>query len=508
VSLDVLTPAQARDLFTARVGSDRVAAEPRAVDDILAGCAGLPLALAIAAARAVAQPRFPIAALADDLRGATTALDVLGLDDATDVRAVFTWSYRTLDPESAHLFRLLGLHPGPDLTVPAAASLAGTNVHRARAGLARLVRAHLVTEPAVGRYGLHDLLRVYAREQVAEHEDEERRRAALRRGLDHYLHTARPAALLMEPHRDQIAVPEPADGVATVRIDTAGQALDWFTRERLVLLNVVGRAIDEGFDAHAWRLTWAMTPFLQRHGYWADQIAIHGRALDAARRLGDPAAEGHVHRGLASAVAQLGRPDEGYAHNRTALRLFQRAGDRAAQARTHLSLAWLSELRGRVRDALDHARRARRLYAAIGHRVGLAQALNALGWYHALSGDLAECLIRCAQALELARQLDEREVQAWALDSLGYAHQRLGDHRRAIESYRESATLSAANDDPYSEGETLTRLGEALSAAGDARAANAAWRRAAELFDLLGHPDGDEVRARVFGDARVASTSG
>jgi len=168
LALDVLDRAGARELLTRRLGARRVAAEPEAVNEIIDRCARLPLTLALAAARAAARPQVPLTALAEQLRTTTGGgLAAFAVDDpATDVRAVFSWSYRTLTPEGARLFRVLGLHPGPDISAPAAASLAGIPVDRVDALLAELTRAHVLAEHAPGRYTFHDLLRAYATDRA------------------------------------------------------------------------------------------------------------------------------------------------------------------------------------------------------------------------------------------------------------------------------------------------------------------------------------------------------
>src|SRR5262249_51642734 len=158
--VDLLTADDARDLLARRLGADRVAAEPHAADHIIAACARLPLALTIAAARAAISPSFPLAAIAAELREASSALDPFdGGDRATDVGAVSPWSSRALPAPAARMFRLLGLHPGADITVAAAASLAEAPPGQARALLTELSRAHLLAEHAPGRYAFHDLLR-------------------------------------------------------------------------------------------------------------------------------------------------------------------------------------------------------------------------------------------------------------------------------------------------------------------------------------------------------------
>jgi hypothetical protein len=195
VSLDLLAADEARQLVASRLGTERVAAEAVAVDELIELCGRLPLALAVAVARAANDPHRSIADLVVELRDARGRLDALTGDDApTDIRAVFACSYRTLSPDAARLFRLLGLHPGPDLGIRAAASLAGVSPARARQLLTELAAVHLVTEHARDRYLLHDLIRRYAEERTQIDDAERERHAAISRLFDHYLHTAYTAA--------------------------------------------------------------------------------------------------------------------------------------------------------------------------------------------------------------------------------------------------------------------------------------------------------------------------
>ncbi|SCL31869.1 NB-ARC domain-containing protein [Micromonospora rhizosphaerae] len=167
LTLGLLSTDDARQMLARRLGPERVAAEPRSVDDIIARCAQLPLALAIVAARAATHPEFPLGMLVADLGDSSGGLEPFsGGDPSTDVRAVFSWSYRTLSPSAARLFRLLAVHPGPDIATTAAASLIGAPPGQVRPLLAELARAHLVTEHPAGRFAFHDLLRAYATELV------------------------------------------------------------------------------------------------------------------------------------------------------------------------------------------------------------------------------------------------------------------------------------------------------------------------------------------------------
>ncbi|WP_037700469.1 AfsR/SARP family transcriptional regulator, partial [Streptomyces scabiei] len=243
--LDLPSAADARATLAAHTGHDRLAAEPEATDEIVALCGRLPLALAIVATRAAARPNLPLTAVAAELRhsgnslaaftatGATpntltgpattgttpntptgpattkgtphaqtapdntrgtpthpaeapvTPADLTPTTESPDLRAAFARSYRRLPSESARLFRLLSLHPGPEFAPDTAAALAGLPARRARLLLDELADAHLLTEHAPGRYAQHDLLRVFAAELAAAYDSPEDRRAAGRRLLDH-----------------------------------------------------------------------------------------------------------------------------------------------------------------------------------------------------------------------------------------------------------------------------------------------------------------------------------
>jgi hypothetical protein len=281
LTLDLLTAADAWELLSRRLGPGRLAAEPGAAEEIIGLSARLPLALSVVAARAATYLGFPLATLADELRQARGGLDAFASGDiSTDVRAVFSWSYDLLSADAARLFRLLGLHPGPDTTLPAAASLAGLPVRRASPLLAELTRAHLVTQHAPGRYAFHDLLRAYASELAHTHDPSDARRVALHRVLDHYLHTAHRAELVLHPFRHAVNAGEPEPGVTPESINGHTQALAWFTTEHQVLLAAIRYASSQGFDTHTWQLAWAMTTFLHRRGHWQDASVTQFAALE------------------------------------------------------------------------------------------------------------------------------------------------------------------------------------------------------------------------------------
>ncbi|MGC4876040.1 BTAD domain-containing putative transcriptional regulator [Micromonospora sp. DT43] len=487
LTLGLLSRREARDLFVRRLGRQRVDAEPEAVEALVTSCAGLPLALSIVAARAVVQADIPLGDIAVELTDRCHALDVLADDDPfSDLRSVFSWSYDALTPQAAQLFRLLGLYPGPQVTTAAAASLVGVPPPRARLLLDELVRRQLLTMSSPGRYVCHDLLRAYAGYLV----DGSERAAATRRLLDHYLHTAHAAALVIEPHRDVISLPRPEKGVTVDAPTDAAHALRWFDTERSVLLAAVRYASDTNHDTHSWQLAWALTTFLSRASRWQDLAVTQEVALAAAQRDGDDLGQAHTHREWGLALNQLGRHQDAITQLHRAADLFRRLGDLPGQAQTFLYLGWVCDAHGRSIEGTRYDERALALFRQAGHKAGEAKALNALGWDRAQNGDHRAAIELCQRALILHDALGNQTGAARTWDSLGYAHHHLGDHREAVACYRRALALYEDNGDRYGEGETLTHLGTTHRAAGDLLAAVAAWRRALSRFGPENH---DEV---------------
>jgi tetratricopeptide (TPR) repeat protein len=497
--LDLLTEAEARELLERRLGPGRVAAEPDAARRIVGMCARLPLALALVAARAATHPTFRLAAVAAELADAASQPSEAGDSDDVigRVRAVFSWSYTTLTPAAARLFRLMGLHPGPDTTAPAAASLTGQPPAQVRRLLAELTRTGLVAEPVPGRYGFHDLLRAYATHLTQTVDSEQEREAATVRLLDHYTHTAHTADRHLNPTRDPIQVPltPPAPGAIPEQPTDQQAALRWLDAERPVLLATQQVAATGGRDTHAWQLAWTLDTVLYRRGRWHEWARAWQAALPAAGRLPHPAAA-TAHRLLGAAVTMLGDDEQARTHLQHALDLTTEAADPAGQANTHHSLGLLWARRGRPDRALNHAQQALTLYQATGHP-GQAHALNAVGWYHALLGDHTAALTYCQQALTLNQQLGNRDGQAHTWDSLGYAHHHLHHHTQAADCYQHAITLSRDLGDRYHEASTLTHLGDTHHAAGRPDAARTAWRQALDILTDLDHPDAAEVRATL-----------
>ncbi|MFC3994862.1 ATP-binding protein [Nocardiopsis sediminis] len=257
ITLGTLPDPDAVALVRAVTAGFRSADDDEKLSELARLCARLPLALRIAAERAVTRPHTGLDELIADLRDESALWDTLDTGDEEEsgaVRSVFSWSYRALPDDAARMFRLLGLHPGADFGIAAAAALAGISVRRARHLLDVLVGAHVLEQTAPDRFEFHDLLRAFASDQARQEEPRGGQEAALRRLLDWYLHTADAAQALVNPGEERVALDPPAEGVSPPAFSEYDQAVDWSERENTNFLPVVRAAEKAGFDRHAWQI--------------------------------------------------------------------------------------------------------------------------------------------------------------------------------------------------------------------------------------------------------------
>lgn len=499
LSLKPLTRYDSQQLLSIRLGADRVEAEPGAADRLIELCGGLPLALAITAARFAAADGTMLAAVADELTGARSRLDALDAGEAlADARTVFSWSFQGLSPAAAGTFLLVaGLHSGPDVSTAAGASLAGMLPDQIYQALRELIRACLLTEPAPGRYSCHDLLRSYADEQAGDLVGQREQHAARQRMFDHYLFTASAAALLMYPNLKPAAVGEPGSGVRPEPLADAHQARAWFHSEHRVLLSVIEAAAESGFGGHAWRIAWAFRTYLEWRGFWRDEVSCLRTALEAAQSVQDEAGQASIHWALDLAYARLGRYDDARHHNQQARVLYRRLDDPTAEANTHMSSAWAAEREGRCDDALADALQALDLFRVAGHPSGEAAALNNAAWFHAMLADYPEARDYGERAIKLTQRLDNRFIEANAWHTLGYIQHLTGAHGPAIACYRNALELMSKLGNRQNTSEVLDRLGDAFQATGDIVAARESWEQAVAILDGQHHPGAQVIQAKL-----------
>jgi tetratricopeptide (TPR) repeat protein/transcriptional regulator with XRE-family HTH domain len=486
VPLSLLAEQEARALLAERLGGARVAAEPDAVAEIIGCCAGLPLALAVVAARA-AQTSFSLSAYAGKLRDEN--LDGFGSgDEATDLRAVFTWSYQALSPAAARMFRLLGLHPGTEIGVPAAASAAATEISVARGALQELVRAHMINESAPGRFAFHDLLRAYAAEQVGEEE----RHDALQRLVAHYQHNSEHARAVARSFR----LPgNPPPGVVTVDHADSTAAFAWLRAETPALLAVIRSG--HGSPAATITMIRIVANVLDTDGALSGNVDVLHRGEALAAGEGDLTGQVAMWKMMARLHMRLGRFDEAEALLRRVLDIDSASGGAAELAYTHNGLGMLFGAQGRHREALAHAEQARENFRKAGIQYAEAEALNGMAWCLAQLEEFDEAVRYAGQALELKRSIGGYSVDAQ--DTLGYVEHRRGNISAAIGHYRGALAEAEEEGDRYMLAEVLAHLGDVYRTIENTGEAQRCWERAVAIYEELHSPEAAAVRARMRG---------
>ncbi|WP_460065722.1 AfsR/SARP family transcriptional regulator [Streptomyces sp. YKOK-I1] len=503
LDLDLLPADAARALLRRLVGP-RAEAEPDAVDALAAQCARLPLALRVAAELAAARPATPLADLVCELTDQQRRLDLLDADGdpRAAVTAVFSWSLRQLAPDAARAFRLLGLHPGPDLDAHAAAALTGSDPADARRTLDALARAHLVQRGDGSRYGMHDLLRAYATRLATAEDTPQAREAALDRLFDHYLAAAAAAMTCLHPAEGHLRPPAPEAAVPDLSDPDAARA--WLHAERACLTAMSAHTATHGRPGHAIRLSLT----LYRHlitGRHTDGLTIHGHARDAARLIGDPVNEARALLGIGTAHWQLARHEPARRHLQEALTLFRQADDDTGQARALVNLGLVDERLGRFRSAVGHLEQGLALYRKAGDRLGEAIVLKDLATVEGQLGRYGEAADRLQQALELLRRTGNRYLEAHALNDLGTVETRLDRLDSAARHQEQALILLREVGDRYGEAGALHSLGIVHTRLDRPAQGAECHRQALALYRQNGDRDGEARALNGLGEAARAA---
>lgn len=461
VELDLLPAAEAQELLLALIG-DRVVSEPEHAATLADQCVRLPLALRIAAELAVARPGKSLGELVGDLGDRQQVLDLLdaGGDGSTAIRSVFSWSYDSLPPAQARLFRLLGLAPVGGLDVAAAAALASAAESLADEQIRQLMRAHLVATTSDGRYHMHDLLRAFAAEMSKRDDTDAEQTQALARLLDHYVAYASAAADTLfgaERHRRP---PTPHHAVAEGRLAHRVAAQAWLDRERANLVALCTFAAMHGWPRHAVEFGAHLFRYLDVGGHHEDSLVVYAHGLSAARHLGDPAAEVDALTGLGRTHYRRGEHGKAADHLNQAREIARRRGEPRREAETLNNLGRVEAARGNARAALDHLRRAHDLFQEQDDWWGQCRALsNSADVYRSL-GDYELAAQQYTQALGLVRTFGDPHAEAHALMNLGRVYV---DQGRLDEAYQlETTALATLREcgDRRGVAQTLATLGD------------------------------------------------
>ncbi|HXL96130.1 MAG TPA: BTAD domain-containing putative transcriptional regulator [Streptosporangiaceae bacterium] len=505
LELDLLPPEEASGLLRALIG-ERAAADPAATAALAQRCCRLPLALRVAAELAAVRPATTLAALVSELSDLQRRLDLLAADGdpRTAVRAVFSWSCRSLDLAAVRAFRLAGLHPGPDLDSYAVAALTGSTAELAGAVLDRLARAHLIQVRAPGRYGMHDLLRGYARELAVRDDGPDGQRAALTCLFDYYLSAVAAATdTLLPVAQDRPRMALPAAHIPPLADPVAARA--WLDAERDSLVAVTVHTAACGWPGHATRLAAALSRYLNVGGYVPEAITIQTCARGAARESRDLAAEANALKALGVAAIRQGRGRQAIGHLHQALGLYREAGDRLGEAHALNDLGGLDWRQARYPRAYGYLSQALALYRATGFRSGEANALGNLGVVDERLGRFSRAADYQEQAFVLFSQIDDRNGQARTLANLGVVELRQGmlpeaaDHlRQALDPYRETG-------DRIGEAYALVRLGIAELRQGRFQQAASYLDQAVSVFRETGDLAGEAEGLNGLGEAAMAT---
>lgn len=507
ISLDVLPPDESVQLLREIVGAERIEREAAAAAELARRCDHLPLALRIAADRVVTHPHSLLGDLVEELSDEQDRLDALTAedDDLAAVRTVFSWSYRALPAQAARAYRLLGLHPGPEISTPAAAALLGTSVPAARRLLDTLTGAHLLDEIGRDRHQFHDLLRSYAVEQAIAEEPEPSRSAAIARGLEWYLRCAANAARVL-PQRHYV---QPAVSDARLRplsFTTHDEALQWCETERVNLVAAITSAISAGRDDLAWQLVLALGSFFNLRKHWNDWIHTHRLGLAAAERDGRLDGQAWLLTGLGSAYRDIGQLDAAIDAQRRAAELFTRVGEPEGIASSRNNLGSVLHRLGRLTEALAEYATAVETYqsASIGQSQGRAMSNRATVLCDLGRHD--EAITELHQALRLLEASDDRHGEGFTLHNLGDAYAAAGRFGEAADAYLRSLSIRRTTRNLWGEARTLLGLGSCYRAYGALSDAVDCLRAAVACYQQTSDTAGHIRALDLLGQAMNASS--
>lgn len=495
VPIGPCTPAEGRALLAARLGAPRLESDVRAAEEIVRLCAGLPLALSVVAARAATHPGFALSELVADLKH--TAGPNLG----PDIRSTMSWSVAALSEPAVQAFRILGLHPHPEITADVVAAVDGVGPDAARAALDELAEANLVTERRPARFAMHDVIHAYAHEVAGGGLDSATRDGIRQRLHQHYADLATAAVSILCPHLDLDDEPQLGTTPEPPEIRDAEHAVTVLSAEHDVLYDMVQDAGRREQPLTLWRLAASLFIFYDRQGRWGTLPALADQAARAARQLGDLRHRLDAER--LSALAHSRNGDNRTARQRlaAAIRLAEEAGDAAIVAAFHFDLGVIFDSDDRHAESANHFGAALEAYRRAGDANGEAGALNAIGWARLHLGEPELTLDHCRRALVLHGLAGNPHGEASTLDTYGLALLRLGDVGQAIDAYRAALDLMSATGDRHLESVLLEHLGDAWESSGNLVRARTTREQALSILDDISPGNARRLRSRLHRSA-------
>lgn len=486
IALDILDLRDAVRLLRRMIG-DRAIEQPGATAALANLCGLHPLALRIAAER-IAGGDGAIADAVVALSEPADRLSSLAVpdDDSAAIRKVFSWSYQGLDESARRLFRLLGLHDGPDITLEPCAALAGLGLDECAAVLAVLVDAHLVDVTEEGRYRLHDLLRLFAHECLVDTEPADTRAEAAFRLAAWYLGSTCVARAALDPNLPPLPAVRAALPVSPMAFATEAAALNWCDVERANLTATALSASERGFHEIGWKLPTALFPYFDRGRHFGDWIATHRAAITAAHLAGDREAEGKVTCNLGSAYRPMRRFAEAAEHYERALELFREVGWTQGTAKALGNLASTFHEVGNYGRAIEVGLSALAVFRELGDKYGEALCLANLGNAQSSQGCQDQAAETLSQALDAFSAIGDRRGSARARGTLGLVYTRTGREQEAVPIYLEAVATFAEIGDPHEQASVLANLAENYLALGQLDDARRCAIQSAEIFASIG----------------------
>jgi tetratricopeptide (TPR) repeat protein len=535
-SVTPLNDDHAAQVLTGRIGLGG-AAERAPLARITALCGGIPLALQLVAHHIESRRGAALTEFADELQDQSRLLDIGddGDDPPANMRAALSLTYSALPPKARDLFRLIGLSPAPELTLQAAAALAGLPAKEIQHALDVLVGTHFLTHTGTrDRYRVHDLLRAFARELVEEAGDRE---AAERRLLSFYLHAGYGADRLLFPFRTPVPMLAALPDIPLIEWTSEQQAAEFLLRERVTFTRLIPWAAQRGYHEFAWRMPHNIYGLYRRYGFNHELRETHNVAVSSAQAVNDLESEGATRSDLgminfalgdldaafrefhlAAAIAQqtqsvlaiaislshLGAIEARIGHPDTAATLYRRALDRITEARGSSAesagaesvirhrLAEILRGHGRHDEALTLYRQALRLRESIGNRHGQAETLTEMAATLTDQQKYDDAQRHGLRALALVEQIHDLEVAPRACCVMATVHYRQGRHAEAIGYARQAVRQATRTQNAITEADALDILGHALHETGRLAAAEEGWLTAAAIYTDLGDHEGGQ----------------
>lgn len=505
ISLDMLRPEDAAVLLVRIANRPDLVPGDASVGKLAELCGYLPLTIGMLARQLHYHRTWTVNELATDLASVRDRLALMTAENLS-VAAAFDMSYRDLDQVHQRLFRRLGIHLGPDIDAYAAAALNDTTLATASRKLMHLYDQCLLTEPASGRYRLHDLIKEYARARAERDDPPGDRDLASGRLIDYYQHTAHAASeLLARQTRTTSAATVPAAGaVEFPRLSDSTHALRWMRSERANLLMYLDHATQTGQDSRVMAFTAAIAGLLRHDGPWTDAITRHDTAIKAARLLGDRSGE-------ASALTELGfvrRHTSDYAAAARALQealaIYRDLGDRLGQANALSAMGVVRRQQADYVHADQSLREALAIYRDLGDRLGQANALTGLGVVRKITGDLPGAAGGQLRALRIYNDLGNRLGRANVLTELGDVRATAGEYALAIEALEEALRIFADLGNQLGQANALTHLGRIRRIVGNYAMAASSLEKALRLFRDLGDRGAQATVLNGLGSVRLS----